>query len=635
MIDDESKKFIKNTVEDAIDKKFDDRDRKSAYKQRLDELKYEKRSAEDRKRLLEELKERDKKGETTIAQKFEMLKLSVDDAIPEELKDAAKTGTETMGKGFSQMGRGLGHLTQRAMMSNPVTAFLYANRDILGAGLDVGVGALKAGWGAIKGIGHGALGLANMASKMFRKPNEEEEGEESEDNVNPIRGLFSSKDSTVTENIIGEKEDWKKKIDKIHEVVTKDSAKEQKKSTSILSKGLAGLNKTMAVVSGFVDMIVQKQKIILGAVLLGAVAVIGLAAWFTNKYTKKGTRNTNVSDTHNLRDTQFHKLKRDRHNDIQTAINKESTTGDIVEEQKTLAGKDRDGNNTGIINPFGLISGYKMKANAGQPYRAPFDLKVISWDQNNRNPNGIDMEVERISTVLKKNAVIMNIENPIRVAGQTAKKGEIIGQVPSIGEIFIKDISKAEFEDYKKLIDEKATRSEEQKQQEIRDVKAYLNASQSNKIRNSFSALLDAQRAKGNAPFEDGKVTKRDAQNQASSDAKAGIAYANEKDDTADKKEMRADRKGTLGGTIKAQWNRYTYHRENWDRAKQQQEELKKKPEKQETPTKTENTTNNQQQNLTIKEPNDSIAYKFADIGCNTSEAHDMMGNLIDMSGVC
>ena len=35
MIDDESKKFIKDTIEDAIDKKLDDRDKKSAAQKRI------------------------------------------------------------------------------------------------------------------------------------------------------------------------------------------------------------------------------------------------------------------------------------------------------------------------------------------------------------------------------------------------------------------------------------------------------------------------------------------------------------------------------------------------------------------------------------------------------------------------
>ena len=125
MIDDESKKFIKDTIEDAIDKKLDDRDKKSAAQKRIEDLKNEKKSLEDRKKLLAELQERDKKGENTIAQKFEMLKLSVDNAIPQDLKDAYSGASKTIGSGVSQVGKGLGHLTQKAMLSNPLTAFLY------------------------------------------------------------------------------------------------------------------------------------------------------------------------------------------------------------------------------------------------------------------------------------------------------------------------------------------------------------------------------------------------------------------------------------------------------------------------------------------------------------------------------
>ena len=52
-MDDESKKFIKETIENAIDKKLDDREKKTASQKRLDELKFDKRSAEDRKKLLD------------------------------------------------------------------------------------------------------------------------------------------------------------------------------------------------------------------------------------------------------------------------------------------------------------------------------------------------------------------------------------------------------------------------------------------------------------------------------------------------------------------------------------------------------------------------------------------------------
>ena len=277
MIDDESKKFIKDTIEDAIDKKLDDRDKKSAAQKRIEDLKNEKKSLEDRKKLLAELQERDKKGENTIAQKFEMLKLSVDNAIPQDLKDAYSGASKTIGSGASQVGKGLGHLTQKAMLSNPLTAFLYQNRDVFGAVGDIGIGAAKMGWGAVKGIGHGALGLANTAMNMF-KPKEEEQTEEEEYEL--PKTLFGGKEESLTDKLADEQQDWQKKINQMHKILTQDLSKEQKKSSDIMSKGLGGLNKTMEAIKGFTDVIASKQKLILGGVLLGAAAIVGLAAWF-------------------------------------------------------------------------------------------------------------------------------------------------------------------------------------------------------------------------------------------------------------------------------------------------------------------------------------------------------------------
>ena len=275
MIDDESKKFIKETIENTIDNKLSEHDKKTQASKRLDELKYEKRSLEDRKKLLAELDNKDKKGQATIAEKFEKLKLSVDTAIPQDFKDAWKTGSQGVQAGASQVGKGIGHLTQRAMMSNPLTAFLYQNRDILGAVGDIGIGTAKAGIGALKGLGHGALGLANSVKNLFHKGEDEEQVEE----LNlPKSGIFNNDSSN--EKIVKDRNDWQKKIDVIHEIITRDLIKENKKSSEVLSKGLGGLNKTVEAVKGFTDAIASKQKLILGGILIGAAAIAGLVAWF-------------------------------------------------------------------------------------------------------------------------------------------------------------------------------------------------------------------------------------------------------------------------------------------------------------------------------------------------------------------
>lgn len=299
MLDDNSKKFIKETIEDAIDKKLDDREKKTQASKRLDDLKYEKRSLEDRKKLLAELQTRDKKGENTIAQKFEMMKLAVDNVIPQDIKDAYKSSTKTIGNGASQIGQGISHLTERAMLSNPITAFLYNNRDILGAVGDIGIGTAKMGWGALKGIGHGALGLANSAVNLFKPKQEEEDTEEETEKLNIKPPIFNGNDNNggITK-IAKQKADWQVKIDKIHEVVTK-LKDGNTKSSSLLAKGLKGINDSMNAVKGFVDTIVAKQKLILGGVMLGAVAILGLAMWFQNGGLKNLINNLNPNGDKN------------------------------------------------------------------------------------------------------------------------------------------------------------------------------------------------------------------------------------------------------------------------------------------------------------------------------------------------
>ena len=274
MIDDESKKFIKETIENAIDDKLSEHDKKTESQKKLDSINYQKKELEDRKKLLAELSERDKKGQATIAEKFEKLKLSVDTSIPQDLKDAWKTGSKGVQAGANQVGKGIGHLTVRAMMSNPLTAFLYQNRDIAGAIGDIGIGSIKAGWGALKGLGHGALGLANSAKNLFNR----DEEEETEEILNLPKPSFNG--NSQAEKLVKEKSNWEKQINEMHTIITQDLTKNQKKSSEIMGKGLKGLDDNMKAIKGFTDMMATKQKLILGGIMLGAAAIIGLVAWF-------------------------------------------------------------------------------------------------------------------------------------------------------------------------------------------------------------------------------------------------------------------------------------------------------------------------------------------------------------------
>ena len=159
-INDDDKKFIKNTINDALS----NFEAKTESKRKLFDLKRQEEDKKAREEYLKELKERDAKGEATIAQKFEMLKLSVDNAIPEDLKDAWSGSKQAIGKGANQLGKGLSTINKKIMMSNPLTAMLYNNRDLFGAGFNIAAGGLKMGWGALKGLGTGAAGATGAGA---------------------------------------------------------------------------------------------------------------------------------------------------------------------------------------------------------------------------------------------------------------------------------------------------------------------------------------------------------------------------------------------------------------------------------------------------------------------------------------
>lgn len=415
MLDDNSKKFIKETIEDAIDKKLDDRDKKTQAGKRLDDLKYEKRSLEDRKKLLAELQTRDKKGENTIAQKFEMMKLAVDNVIPQDIKDAYKSSAKTIGNGASQIGQGINHLTERAMLSNPITAFLYNNRDILGAVGDIGIGTAKMGWGALKGIGHGALGLANSAINLFKPKQEDEDTEEETEKLNIKPPIFNGNDNNggITK-IAKQKADWQIKIDKIHEVVTKLSIGNTK-SSSLLAKGLKGINDSMNAVKGFVDTIVAKQKLILGGVMLGTVAILGLAMWFQNGGLKSLVNSLNPNGQKN--NENFEAL----HNTVVTTGMEGKDLAPILRKQAVnLGGLDSTKTTTMSNENLSKLTSGKVKAsdkrdgkifNTGgklTPVLAPFKGIVRSVNQYTEG-TGEDKTVKYEMVIQPDNQEVANV----------------------------------------------------------------------------------------------------------------------------------------------------------------------------------------------------------------------------------
>ena len=259
---DEEKKFIKETIDDAIDKKFAAFDKKQETARKSDALSQDKKQEQQKKELLEELRELDKKGQATMAQKFELFKLSV-----KESQDVQNAWNDTK-KSAQQIGKGVSTINRKIMMSNPLTAMLYENRDLFGAAWDITSGTLKTGFNIAKG----AAGLLKAATKKKQEEAEQEE------ELNLPKPKFDTPE-TQAEVILQEKEEWQKKIDDIHNAVAKER-KEGSKATTILAQGLTGLNKTMKLVSEGVQFIGAKQKLILAAVGLGAMGILALVSWF-------------------------------------------------------------------------------------------------------------------------------------------------------------------------------------------------------------------------------------------------------------------------------------------------------------------------------------------------------------------
>jgi len=127
-----------------------------------------------------------------------------------------------------------------------------------------------------------------------------------------------------------------------------------------------------------------------------------------------------------------------------------------------------------------------QKANAS--YRVSFNLKVLSWHANEKYIGNEYLEVASLNDKLHRNAILMNVSEPQKVLGDLVAKGEIIGYVPELGEIFIKDITKEEMEAYKNFIDKMSERSDKKKQEEINNLNKLIR-SESNKINQEPAAL--------------------------------------------------------------------------------------------------------------------------------------------------
>ena len=161
-LQDDDKKFIKETVSEEISSELDNRDiKKTKDTDGVDNVyKKNQENIEDR---LAYLAERTLAGESTMAEKFELMKTAMKEAIPEDLKNVTSAVGQTFGKGGKQLAKGLSDLTGTVAKLTPLTAMLWESRHIFGNILG---GITQMGWGAIKG-GLGAAGTVLNAATNF------------------------------------------------------------------------------------------------------------------------------------------------------------------------------------------------------------------------------------------------------------------------------------------------------------------------------------------------------------------------------------------------------------------------------------------------------------------------------------
>lgn len=303
-MNEEDRKYLKNNIEkklDNIEKTVSsNKPSNSETGKKLSELYKGSKERDERQQLFEELKKKNDNGEATLAQKIELMNQTIKASIPDDFKDAVKdTGKimKSMGadmkKGASRSMQGVDSLITRIMNINPLTGMLWATGKGISKDLwNIGSGVAQAGFGVAKGIGKGVLNagkgvgsIFNAAVNMFQKKEKPAETPEEEIKQEDYPRL-SNPNTEELENEDYEKS-TAKKISEIHAWIFKDFRKHneaqiraEQSRTNILSKGLSGLGKTMQAVNGFVEMIQAKQKLIVKGVLLGAIAIAGLAAWF-------------------------------------------------------------------------------------------------------------------------------------------------------------------------------------------------------------------------------------------------------------------------------------------------------------------------------------------------------------------
>ena len=271
------KKFITNTFEDVLDKKFDTLQKAIIDQQKTYQQYVEERTEEDKESLLKELQDQTNKGNSTLAKQIEQLKLEREDKTKQALK-SVRAGGKSILHGSDQI------LTQIASI-HPMLSILYGGTKTIGKGTwNIGKGLFGVGKGLF-GLGKTAVGgvngLVQNFSKMFNKKQTSEEQTEDVKETKTSMGGIQPQEEPTAMKIIEQKTSMPKAMAGLQDVLL-NQQKDNKKTTNMLSTGLAGLGKTMNIIGTTLSLVADKGKLIATLVGTAVLALLAIRGWVVN-----------------------------------------------------------------------------------------------------------------------------------------------------------------------------------------------------------------------------------------------------------------------------------------------------------------------------------------------------------------
>ena len=273
------KKFITNTFEDVLDKKFDTLQKAIIDQQKTYQQYVEERTDEDKESLLKELQTQTNKGNSTLAKQIEQLKLEREHRTKQALK-SVKDGGKSLLHGSDQI------LTQIASI-HPMLSVLYGGTKTLGKGtwnigkglFGVGKGLYRLGKGAVSGVN----ALVQNFSKMFnKKQTSDEQTEDVKETKTSLGGIQPiAEEEPTAMKMIEQKTSLPKAMAGLQDVLL-NQQKDNKKTSNMLASGLNGLGKTMSVIGDTLSLVAHKSKMIATLVGAAVLAILAIRGWIVN-----------------------------------------------------------------------------------------------------------------------------------------------------------------------------------------------------------------------------------------------------------------------------------------------------------------------------------------------------------------